>query len=495
MCEKEKNTGYLGTTRPTVDIQLARDIITEYFGLTSLEIIELESSGDRNFKVSTQKEDIQVVYILKVVNSHESIPFFHEAIGSIMDHLLQNGFVTSKIIPTKDGKSFLRLPLPTSSGKSELCLVKLLIYLPGQPLRSLSTNSSTQFELGQLLAEFHFTLKDFPPAGLSVDPNNPWGAENPLVVLKYLTPSLSEEIIEIVTKISKTLHRTLHDPTANLTKGVIHGDIRDLNIIINQEHPTSEIKQKYGMIDFNDLCYSFIILDVGWLIADQLLAYTEQALQKECRPTGGTFPKDSTEDMTQIGNDNLPKNVNGDEMQKDSSGDTISKEPNGKTLQKNQFQTDNIIVKDPNGEQLRKKHNGDTIRKEPNNNFQNVGLQNDGKLRKDVIEFQLNNFLDDKNYYDLITTAVHGDALIDITLQILQGYLSITELSPLDLSALYWSIGGSFSQNLVLCEYNKIHQPGNPFAAEASRNSDILIQEWDKINPETFLERVSNLSH
>ncbi|XP_050401991.1 hydroxylysine kinase [Patella vulgata] len=281
------------STRPFINANLIKQLISDVYGMDVMSYTELDSFADRNYKIFIKnKEDINgnqmpeggECCVLKVINFQESQkPNVQKKIDQMQEILQKNGFNCTSSFPDLNSRQFSYHPFPRgiAEGQVDQCLVRLLKYIKGRPLgadKSLLT-SSVLTELGSLLALFHCTLQDFPSDGLDVDINNIWSLENPRRVLFYyrsekklvLQPQIANTITEYADKLD-TLRNAL-------PKGIIHGDFHDYNVIIdwprilnnksnNHDNKSASntrrenILKNYAIIDFNELSYSFPILDV-----------------------------------------------------------------------------------------------------------------------------------------------------------------------------------------------------------------------------------------
>ncbi|XP_046543141.1 hydroxylysine kinase-like isoform X4 [Haliotis rubra] len=123
-----------------------------------------------------------------------------------------------------------------------------------------------------------------------------------------LEETLSEDIRAVIKNVESSLKERGHA----MERGVIHGDFQDYNIIL---HPATvdfktsvaslDSKTIFGIIDFNDICYTYRVFEVGRLIADAMTncnCSDQEALQIGGRILSGylSIRPLNIEDMTML---------------------------------------------------------------------------------------------------------------------------------------------------------------------------------------------------
>ncbi len=145
--------------RPAVTAEDAAVILDGVFGVRG-RIVELGSQQDRNFRVET--EDGRR-FVLKVCHADYGFQAL-DAQNAAMRHI--GGRAGAPAVPTPllsvDGRDIVELDI-----RGELCLLRLLTYLDGQPLtRRVHLGEETIAALGKMAAELSLALADFSHPGL-----------------------------------------------------------------------------------------------------------------------------------------------------------------------------------------------------------------------------------------------------------------------------------------------------------------------------------------
>ncbi|XP_067665028.1 hydroxylysine kinase-like [Haliotis asinina] len=261
--------------RPYVTRDQVEDILVSLYHHKPTTITELPSFMDRNFLVETATFDRCV---LKITNPDESTNDAKlKALVEVTLILHTKGFLCPVHLPNIHGNMFIKrgFPVPLQDSPHEDCCIRLLTYLPGQPLDTCFPlhHKQTYFMLGVLLAEMHDVLKDFPTCCLQVEKDNRWIAENAGILEDYLLTTQEDDIRDIASIVLGDFQRKLSAKQGFLQKGVIHGDLNMANIIVKTQLPGFQLvdyredgKKLFGIIDFNEVCYTYRVADVAQLI-------------------------------------------------------------------------------------------------------------------------------------------------------------------------------------------------------------------------------------
>ncbi len=245
--------------RPAVTMEDAAVILDGVFGVRG-RIVELGSQQDRNFRVET--EDGRR-FVLKVCHADYGFQAL-DAQNAAMRHIgARSG---APAVPTPllsvDGRDIVELDI-----RGELCLLRLLTYLDGEPLtRRVHLGEETIAALGALAAELSLALADFTHPGL--DRALQWDLRRAGPVALHLLSSLPDP--QRKRRLADPLvaaMRRLQPLSAALRVQAVHHDVTDDNVVARREKSGRLVPE--GVIDFGDILN-------GWLVAD--LAVTCAAL-------------------------------------------------------------------------------------------------------------------------------------------------------------------------------------------------------------------------
>ncbi|XP_067667780.1 hydroxylysine kinase-like [Haliotis asinina] len=277
--------------RPVVTESDVRDILHTHYSLHTKCLRQLDSFVDRNYKVTTTDGQ---EYVFKIVNPDESEDDIRvQAQLGVVTYLRGCGFTCPVTVANRNGLHTWKstFPIGRADGPEETCVVRLMTFVPGEPLglcQQLFCGDMYKC-LGVLLGQLHAALQDYPETGLTVDSDNEWMGENAGLLTQFMPNpeerTLSEGIRAVIKKVESSLMERGHV----MERGVIHGDFQDYNIILHP--PTADFrssassldsKKIFGIIDFNDICYTYRVFEIGRLIADAMTSCNcsdQEALQ------------------------------------------------------------------------------------------------------------------------------------------------------------------------------------------------------------------------
>ncbi|XP_063433092.1 hydroxylysine kinase-like isoform X2 [Mytilus trossulus] len=235
--------------RPTADDVIS--LLKTNLDCTVSHVEELKAYEDRNFYLKiVESEQNQCDYIgnvtefvVKMTNCEEMSELKWKSLQKILNCLLLNGFTCTKLLTSfkmeKNGKEYL---------------VLLLNYIPGSPLMyhwSKLNKTTVIKQVGEMVADLHNTLQD-------------------------------ENEREIIESIIKQFINLMEQNEEHFTRGLVHGDLHDMNLIVNwkdgqlQPHYNASgnytVKDLFGIIDFGDMCVSCYIYEVGQIIRDLMVS-------------------------------------------------------------------------------------------------------------------------------------------------------------------------------------------------------------------------------
>jgi hydroxylysine kinase len=247
----------LTSTAPASSLEDAEDIARRYFGVTAKASL-LTSERDQNFHLTgPDGQD----YVLKIANSAED-PAVTNLQTMALLHIAKTNpsLPVPRIFPTLDGH--YETPLEFVDGAP--CLVRLLSYLPGEPLHKAANSSTQTRRLAQCLAELDLALHGF---------FHPAASHELLWDLKHAA-RLRELLVHIADKDRRALAtRFLDSFEANalpvlpkLRAQIIHNDFNPHNVLVDAHDPT----RVGGIIDFGDIVHAPLINDVAIAAAYQV---------------------------------------------------------------------------------------------------------------------------------------------------------------------------------------------------------------------------------
>ena len=230
------------TPPPNVKTELVQEFLYANFDIiTSIE--KLSSDRDLNLKVSTDDKS----FVMKIANSSED--------KSILQ--MQNDAL--RYISSQDES--IEVPIPIKSKyKKDISViechnsrnyVRLLTYIEGDFLKDVKPNSAMLFSVGEFLGNLDKALIGFEHKSSSRE--FIWDAAQVDVLISQLDHSKDDRsLIEYFIELYKD---NVFGHINELSKGIIHNDGNDHNVIIDQN---GKIK---SIIDFGDMVFSLQALE------------------------------------------------------------------------------------------------------------------------------------------------------------------------------------------------------------------------------------------
>ena len=248
------------THRPLTDEATLRKVLNVDFGLHSIvEMQPLESYDDRNYAVRLESG---VRYTLKCHNGVETDNMsVLEAQDAIMHHLDRHGCVCPVPIGSVVFKEF---PMTGSPDKRRTFAIRLLSWVDGVPLSSLTPTAALVKSSGEFFAGICKALDTFDHNG--AHRFHQWDLSQTDAIQSLISVALPDEHrAELVRGVIQDFERFIKPQLPKFRHGVLQADFNDANIIIEQN-------RVHGVIDFGDIVYSARVNDVAIATAYAMLS-------------------------------------------------------------------------------------------------------------------------------------------------------------------------------------------------------------------------------
>jgi Ser/Thr protein kinase RdoA (MazF antagonist) len=247
----------LTTTAPACTIEEAQEIARAHFGINATARL-LTSERDQNFHLVTTDGD---GYLLKITNSAEN-----PAVTNLQTEALLHVAATNpalpiqRVIPALDGRYELTLTFEADAP----CVVRLLSYVPGEPLHKTTRTPAQVRQLARCLAKLDVALRGFfhPAAGHELL----WDLKH-AARLRDLVEALPEPGRRSIA--SRFLDRFEEHALPVLPKlraQVIHNDFNPHNVLVDPD----DHERVTGIIDFGDIVHAPLVNDVAVAAAYQV---------------------------------------------------------------------------------------------------------------------------------------------------------------------------------------------------------------------------------
>jgi Ser/Thr protein kinase RdoA (MazF antagonist) len=210
----------------------------------------LVSERDQNFRLITPHG---ANYVVKIANALEdpSVTIFQiKALQHLEDRRCP--VPVPQVVRTADGRDCTCIG---SGGRDSI--LRLVSYLPGEPLASRDVGSKTAMRLGRCLAELDAGLRDFRHPG--EQQVLIWDMQRALALRNFLVHIGDAGVRERVARCLDDFEQRVEPRLGPLRRQVIHNDLHGGNVLVLPDRPD----QVSGVIDFGDMLYAPLVIDVA----------------------------------------------------------------------------------------------------------------------------------------------------------------------------------------------------------------------------------------
>ncbi len=248
-CAASGTKNPLMTTAPQVTVADAAAIARDYFGVDA-DVRLLTSERDKNFRLSAADGR---EYVLKVTNSAED-PAVTNFQTEALRHIEQQDATlpVPRVFVAKDGRSEQSLRLGSQDH-----VVRLLSYLPGEPLYRTPASFHQRKELGRCLALIGLALRDFrhPAARHELL----WDISNASKLRDRLIHIIDDNLRGLATEFLGVFEANVLPVRRWQRHQVVHNDFNPHNVLVDPTDPS----RVTAVLDFGDMVETSLINDVA----------------------------------------------------------------------------------------------------------------------------------------------------------------------------------------------------------------------------------------
>ena len=251
--------------RPQIDESQIRDIAKSLYGLSG-SLRELPSERDQNFHLVTETGEEYVLKISAASERYENLDLQNSAMHHLAD---KSALLNSpKVQKTVTGDEIT--PIESPQGKPHF--VRMNSYLHGKVMSSINPHSAEMLlDFGQFVGSLSKSLSDFDHPATHRDFY--WDLKKASSTIGKFKEHISNPEKQKLVEYFLNLFQTLVVPRfGELRTSVIHNDVNDDNVIINNPHDT---QRSFGILDFGDMVYSHTINELAIAIAYAMLDKTD----------------------------------------------------------------------------------------------------------------------------------------------------------------------------------------------------------------------------
>ncbi len=245
----------LVSTPPAFDVEAARRILQDHFGLKA-SLSPLSAERDQNFRADGADGRR---FLFKISNPADGRPIVDMQTAALR-HIerVDPGLPVMRTLPSPAGEPWVEVP----GTDSRAYLARLFTFLPGQETPASALTTQAIWSFGQVTARLGRALRGFfhPAADYEIL----WDlthAPRLRPLLSHLTDSTRKAQVE---RVLDRFEARVAPVLPGLRGQVIHGDLSLGNVLLGDDLRVS------GIVDFGDMTHAALVCDLAVAIADVL---------------------------------------------------------------------------------------------------------------------------------------------------------------------------------------------------------------------------------
>ncbi len=248
---------------PDFSIEDAIKIANDLYAIR-VQAKSLPSERDQNFLLQSENGD---KFVLKVANSTEDLRML-EAQNQILDHLGKHVKFCPRPVPAINGEEIVA----KKSKDGDLCLVRLVTYLPGTPLGNTKRHSHQLMQdIGLKMGLVTNALQNYDHPALHRDFH--WDLANGLdIIQNFLDLVVEPDLRQLIQQLRDQFESSVKPLLDDLRMSIIHNDANDFNLLVGGgDDLYTHDQNMVGLIDFGDMVYSYKIGELAVAISYAIL--------------------------------------------------------------------------------------------------------------------------------------------------------------------------------------------------------------------------------
>lgn len=251
--------------RPDLTADDVTNLAQRLYGITIEHKSELPAYDDRNYFLTADTRYKNPIitqgsphgYVLKVLNALDSkkLPFI-DAQTKLLRFVADCGISCPKPVANVYGRNYSLEPI-----RGNEHVIRLLEYIPGKTLDSVSYHDNLFYQAGVYIANFDRVVSKFDHEGYK-NHSSIWHLEQVDKLGEFVYALKDEEKQGLVEEVLAAFEKQVRPKMDTFQKGLIHGDFNEHNILVTRNDIT---KQYYvsGILDFGDSCDSHYLFEVA----------------------------------------------------------------------------------------------------------------------------------------------------------------------------------------------------------------------------------------
>ncbi|XP_788471.1 hydroxylysine kinase [Strongylocentrotus purpuratus] len=277
-----------GPIKPNLTFEEGVGLVCRLYTLQDVKCLkEFISYDNQNLLIEARRPDSEPgrrleKFVLKLTNSKDSEHFeLYQQLNEILLLLRGRGIQCCWPIQNASGKDLTleRLSFKHKDREEIMTaefLTRIMTYIPGQFIGGAPLLTAKMcYEAGQLLGDLSTALQGYSgdkTQFIERSQNYTWSLNYTPRLRNHLQVLKEDSQRRVIGEILSAFQENVIKKKDNLTKGMIHGDFNDYNILV-REKPSSSLsngtvcpgddKDVVGVLDFDDIMYSCIVYDVA----------------------------------------------------------------------------------------------------------------------------------------------------------------------------------------------------------------------------------------
>ncbi|XP_073960965.1 hydroxylysine kinase-like isoform X1 [Choristoneura fumiferana] len=253
--------------KPLISHEEVKLLAERLYGISVLELTELNGYDDKNYKIIEDPNMKNPLithhsphgYVLKIMNSMDSQnKGIVEAQNEIMNLLNTRNVTCPKPVRNVYGHFY---SVETLSGKQHA--VRLLEFVPGALLKDVPRSEALMYQLGEFVANLDNKLQNFSHSGLAAR-EHIWMLSKVPELDKFKYVIKDEEKHDLAEEVIEEFKYAVVPKLDELERGVIHGDVNEMNVIVGTKPGASSTDYRItGIIDFGDIQESYYVFELA----------------------------------------------------------------------------------------------------------------------------------------------------------------------------------------------------------------------------------------
>ncbi|XP_041478845.1 hydroxylysine kinase-like [Lytechinus variegatus] len=276
-----------GAIKPNLSFEQGVNLVKRLYKLQDVVCLkEFMSYDNQNLLIEARRPDSEPgsplqKFVLKLTNTEDSKDFaFHEQLNEILLLVKGSGIQCCWPIKNASGKDLMLEKLSFKHKDTEEILqgeflTRIMTYIPGQFIGGAPLLTAKMcYEAGQLLGQLSTALQNYSgdkSIFIKRAHEYAWCLGNVSRVGNLLHVLKDDSQRKLIREVLDSFQEKVTKREEKLTKGFIHGDFNDYNILVREQSSSSlcngagsgDEKDVAGILDFDDTMYSSIVYDIA----------------------------------------------------------------------------------------------------------------------------------------------------------------------------------------------------------------------------------------